>query len=113
MISLLKKLINNKNIDGYIVPKNDEFFSEYAAKDRLKIISDFTGSAGFAIILKNKNYIFFDGRYSIQAEKECGKNFSVCCVPKKYPYQCLKAEGHNPQMHQPNRKDTKHSNKEH
>ena len=38
MIRLLKKLIKNKNIDGYIVPKNDEFFSEYAYPDRLKII---------------------------------------------------------------------------
>ena len=30
MINLLKKLMNNKNIDGYIIPKNDEFFSEYS-----------------------------------------------------------------------------------
>ena len=51
MISLLKKLINNKNIDGYIVPKNDEFFSEYAFPNRLKSVSKFSGSAGLAIIL--------------------------------------------------------------
>ena len=31
-------------IDGYVVPKNDEFFSEYSNKDRLKFISNFTGS---------------------------------------------------------------------
>ena len=28
-INKLKKLIKNENIDGYIVPKNDEFFCEY------------------------------------------------------------------------------------
>ena len=50
----LKKLINKNNLDGYIIPKNDEFFSEYAVKDRLKIISNFSGSAGLAIVLKKK-----------------------------------------------------------
>ena len=39
MLNLLKKLLDTKNIDGYIIPKNDEFFSEYAIKDRLKIIN--------------------------------------------------------------------------
>ena len=53
-IKQLKSKFNKFGIDGYVVPKNDEFFSEYAAKDRLKIISNFTGSAGFAIILKKK-----------------------------------------------------------
>ena len=40
----IKKLINKfskYDVDGYIIPKNDEFFSEYAAIDRLKIISNF------------------------------------------------------------------------
>ena len=37
-IKLLKKKFSKYNIDGYIVPKNDEFFSEYAAQDRLKNI---------------------------------------------------------------------------
>ena len=53
-IKQLRSKFNKFEIDGYVVPKNDEFFSEYATKDRLKIISDFTGSAGFAIILKKK-----------------------------------------------------------
>ena len=64
---MIKKRINklrNKfvkyGIDGYVVPKNDEFFSEYSIKDRLKFISNFTGSAGYAVILKNKNYLFVD-----------------------------------------------------
>ena len=48
----LRKKFKDYEIDGYIIPKNDEFFSEYAQKDRLKTISNFTGSAGFAVILK-------------------------------------------------------------
>ena len=65
------------NIDGYVVPKNDEFFSEYSDRDRLKIISNFTGSAGYAVILKKKSFLFVDGRYSIQAKIESGKNFKI------------------------------------
>ncbi len=65
------------NLDGYVIPKNDEFFSEYSNKDRLGFISNFKGSAGYAIILKNKNYLFVDGRYTIQAKIESGKNFRI------------------------------------
>ena len=56
---LRKKFIINK-IDGYIIPKNDEFFGEYSNQDRLKTISNFDGSAGLAIILKDKNFLFVD-----------------------------------------------------
>ena len=76
-IEKLKKNFNLYDIDGYVIPKNDEFFSEYAQKNRLKLISNFTGSAGYAVILKKKNYLFVDGRYTIQAEIESGKNFKI------------------------------------
>ena len=65
------------NIDGYVVPKNDEYFTEYSKINRLKIISNFSGSAGVAVILKNKNYLFTDGRYTIQSQIESGKNFKI------------------------------------
>ena len=76
----LKKLrdqFKKYNLDGYVVPKNDEFFSEYSSKDRLNFISNFKGSAGYAIILKDKSYLFVDGRYSIQAKIESGKHFKI------------------------------------
>ena len=57
-INSLKKKFNSLNIDGYVIPKNDEFFSEYSGQDRLKSISNFTGSAGYAIILKKKKLSF-------------------------------------------------------
>ena len=90
MISLLKKLMDNKNIDGYIIPKNDEFFSEYSFPNRLKFISNFSGSAGLAIILKDKNLLFVDGRYTLQASIECGKNFKIFEIPKIRPFDMLK-----------------------
>ena len=55
-IKKLKKLFNTYRIDGYVIPKNDEFFGEYIpeSKDHLKFISNFSGSYGFALILKKK-----------------------------------------------------------
>ena len=61
-VKQLRNKFNQFDIDGYIIPKNDEFFSEYAAINRLKIISNFSGSAGLAIVLKKKNYLLVDGR---------------------------------------------------
>ena len=40
----LKKKFSHYGIDGFIVPKNDEYFSEYSKKDKLKTISGFDGS---------------------------------------------------------------------
>ena len=53
-INKLKSKFKNYNLDGYIIPKNDEFFSEYVPfnKDKLQYISNFSGSSGLALILK-------------------------------------------------------------
>ena len=59
-IKKLRHFIRLKNLDGYIIPKNDQFFSEYAYPNRLKEISNFTGSAGLAVILKDKKFLFVD-----------------------------------------------------
>ena len=77
MINKLKQKFKSYEIDGYIIPKNDEFFSEYANPNRLKIVSNFSGSAGMALILKDKNYLFVDGRYTLQAKLESGKKFKI------------------------------------
>ena len=84
-IKILKEKFKKLEIDGYIIPKNDEYFSEYAKNDRLKNISNFSGSAGIAVILKKSNYLFVDGRYTIQAQQECAKNFRIIEIHKKLP----------------------------
>ncbi len=76
-IEVLRSKFKKYNIDGYVIPKNDDYFTEYSNINRLKIISNFTGSAGIAIILKNKNYLFTDGRYTIQSQIESGKDFKI------------------------------------
>jgi Xaa-Pro aminopeptidase len=89
-IKLLKEKFKELKIDGYIVPKNDEYFSEYAKNDRLKKITNFSGSAGIAVILKKNNYLFIDGRYSIQAQQESAKNFNVVEIHRKLPHTIIK-----------------------
>ena len=37
-IKVLRNKFNKYKIDGYIVPKNDDYFTEYSKKNRLKII---------------------------------------------------------------------------
>ena len=90
MINKLKQKFKSYEIDGYIIPKNDEFFSEYSFPNRLKLISKFSGSAGLAIILKDKNFLFVDGRYTLQASIECSKNFEIFEIPKIRPFDVLK-----------------------
>ncbi len=103
-IKKLKKLLNEFYLDGYIVPKNDEFFGEYTPfnKDRLKYISNFSGSYGFALILKNKNYLFVDGRYTHQARIQCKKLFNTVTIPNKFPADILKKKnikiGYDPKL---------------
>ena len=89
-IKILRKKFKQYDIDGYIIPKNDEYFSEYAKNDRLKDISNFSGSAGIAIILKKNNYLFVDGRYTIQAQQECAKNFKIIEIHEKLPSSIIK-----------------------
>ena len=91
-IEKLRKLLNREKIDGYIVPKNDEFFAEYIPdyNDRLNFISGFSGSFGFALILKRNNYLFVDGRYTLQANNQSGKIFKVFTIPDKMPSDVLK-----------------------
>ena len=99
-IRILREKLNQFKIDGYIVPKNDDYFSEYAKNDRLKNISDFTGSAGIAVIMKKKNYLFVDGRYTIQAQQESSKNFEIIEIHRKLPSAIIKNKnlGYDPKL---------------
>ena len=91
-IKELRKIFTKRNLDGYLIPKNDEFFTEYTPKhnDRLNFITDFSGSYGFALILKSKNYLFVDGRYTLQAFNQSGKDFKIITFPKIMPIKLLK-----------------------
>ena len=95
MINKIKNLINLNNLDGYVVPKNDEFFTEYSKTNKLQIVANFTGSAGFILILKNSNHLFVDGRYIIQAKQQSGKKFIIHEIPYVWPKNILKVKSLN------------------
>ena len=48
-INKLKSIFLKEKIDGYLIPKNDEYFGEYIPyfKDRLKYISNFSAIVWF------------------------------------------------------------------
>ena len=102
-IKKLKNILIRKKLDGYLIPKNDEFFGEYTPEynDRLKFISDFTGSYGFALILRSKNYLFVDGRYTLQAKNQ-SNNFKIITLPNKMPKDIFKEKkfsiGYDPNL---------------
>ena len=90
VLNKFKKLFSKYKIDGYIIPKNDCFFTEQVKYDRLKLVSNFSGSAGLAIVSKKMNYLFVDSRYTIQAELESGNNFKIVKIHQKLPKDQLK-----------------------
>ena len=70
--------------------KMTNIFLSMQKNDRLKNISNFSGSAGVAVILKKNNYLFIDGRYTIQAQQESAKNFKIIEIHKKLPHMIIK-----------------------
>ncbi|OVA12581.1 Creatinase [Macleaya cordata] len=59
-------------IDAYIIPSQDAHQSEFIAECYMRraYISGFTGSAGTAVVTKDKAALWTDGRYFLQAEKQ-------------------------------------------
>lgn len=75
-LSALRGQLNIAGLDGYIVPRADEFQGEFVppAAERLKWLTGFTGSAGVAVVLKGKAVVLSDGRYTIQLKQQVDPN---------------------------------------
>ena len=78
-IEQLKNLFAKFSIDAYLVPSGDEFLSEYTPNylNRLLWLTEFESSNALALITKNENYIFTDGRYLEAAEKKFGEDYII------------------------------------
>ena len=68
----IREWLAQHNIDALLVPHEDEYLGEYvpAHNERLHWLTGFTGSAGAAVITKDKAAIFVDGRYTVQVTKQ-------------------------------------------
>jgi len=67
-VALLREALGRHGLDGFVVPRSDEHQGEYVPPhaERLKWLTGFGGSAGMAIVLKDRAAIFIDGRYTLQ-----------------------------------------------
>ena len=75
-IQKIQQKLKDKEIDSYIINRTDEFLNEYIPPDaeRLYWATNFSGSAGRAIISQKTSMLFVDGRYTFQANEQIDKN---------------------------------------
>ncbi|MDV5061419.1 aminopeptidase P family protein [Vibrio diabolicus] len=71
-VNAIREWLIQHNIDALLVPHEDEYLGEYvpAHNERLHWLTGFTGSAGAAVITKEKAAMFVDGRYTVQVTKQ-------------------------------------------
>ncbi|HEY8572602.1 aminopeptidase P family protein [Phenylobacterium sp.] len=71
-VPLIRQAMAEQGLDGFLIPHEDEHQNEYlpAANDRLAWATGFTGSAGAAVILRDRAAVFVDGRYTIQVRDQ-------------------------------------------
>jgi len=71
-LARLRAELEARGLDGFLVPRSDEYQGEYVAPyaERLAWLTGFSGSAGLAVVLKERAAIFVDGRYTVQAREQ-------------------------------------------
>ncbi|BAJ00822.1 aminopeptidase P family protein [Shewanella violacea] len=97
------------NLDAFIIPRADEYLGEYVPQrnERMQWISNFTGSAGMIIILKESAAIFVDGRYTVQVKLQVdGELFQYMSLTDTPQIQWLTTSldadarvGYDPRLH--------------
>lgn len=72
-LAALRQEMEKRDIAVYIVPTADFHESEYVGEyfKARRFITGFTGSAGTAVITRTKAGLWTDGRYFVQAAKQC------------------------------------------
>ena len=88
-LKLLRAELAKRGLDGFVVPHSDEYQCEYlpGCHERLAWLTSFTGSAGAAVVLKDKASVFADGRYTLQVRQQTD--------PKLFEPRDLVEEGPN------------------
>ncbi len=71
-LGALRKELARQGLSGFLVPRADRHQNEYVppCEERLAWLTGFTGSAGLAIVLKDRVVLFVDGRYTLQAKEQ-------------------------------------------
>jgi Xaa-Pro aminopeptidase len=71
-LAALREELARRNLTGFIIPRADAHQNEYVppSDERLAWLSGFTGSAGLAVVCKDRAVLFVDGRYTLQAAQQ-------------------------------------------
>ena len=110
-VARLQGELKHRHLAGFIVPRGDAHQGEYVAScsERLAWLTGFTGSAGTAIILRDRAALFVDGRYTAQASTEVDVAlFEIRHVTDEPPGDWIEAHlhprgriGYDPWLHTP------------
>jgi len=107
-LSALRAELGRRGLDGFLVPMADEHQGEFIAPHarRLAWLTGFTGSAGIAVVLRDRAALFTDGRYTLQAREEVdGELYELLHITNAPPDEWLKhnlgtgALGYDPWLH--------------
>lgn len=76
----LRDELQKEGLDGYLIPRADEWQGEYvpARAERLSWLTNFTGSAGLAVVTKDKAAVYSDSRYTLQMKDEVDASLYDC-----------------------------------
>lgn len=83
-LAALREELKRRGLDGFIIPISDEHMSEYVGDyaQRLRWLTGFGGSAGFAAVTLTHAAIFVDGRYTVQVREQVdGSLFDYKSIP--------------------------------
>lgn len=75
----LRKIMVEEGLAALLIPHADEFQGEMLPPraERLKWLTGFTGSAGFAVVTLDKAAFFTDARYLLQAKQQLSSEYEI------------------------------------
>lgn len=92
-VDAIRTWLADNNYDAFIVPHEDEYLGEYipAHNERLHWLTGFTGSAGAAVITRDRAAMFVDGRYTVQVKKQVdGELYEYCHLVEQPPLDWIR-----------------------
>jgi Xaa-Pro aminopeptidase len=108
-VQALRAELARRGLTGFIVPRADRHQNEYVpeADERLAWLTGFTGSAGVAVVLKERATLFVDGRYTLQVRRQIDQSlFAIEHLGDNPPPQWLEKNltaedriGYDPWLH--------------
>ena len=94
-LAALRAELAVRGLAGFVVPLTDEHMSEYVGEyaQRLRWLTGFEGSAGAAVVMRERAAMFTDGRYTLQVRAQVdGALYDYQEVPVTSPAAWLGAE---------------------